>query len=157
FDSSVDAWERRIQSGQAGTNMLSQIHAMGPRSLEVLADWTDRIAAGEYPESPPRPSGMERNVVITQWDWAEPTGYMHDEVSTDKRNPTVNGYGRIYGTMELSKDYSPVLDPSTNTVSRVPLAVRDPNTQPGAGPFMLAPSPYWGDEVIWDSKANAHN
>ena len=46
----------------------------------------------------------------------EPTGYTHDEVSTDKRNPTVNAYGRIYGSMELSKDYTPVLDPMTGNL-----------------------------------------
>ena len=63
----------------------------------MFADWTDRIAAGELPPAPPRPQGVERNVVVTLWDWADPTGYLHDEVSTDKRNPTVNGYGRSTG------------------------------------------------------------
>ena len=84
--------------------MLRGINSLGPRALAVFADWTDRIAAGEYPQAPPRPQGLERNVVVTLWDWAEPTGYLHDEVSTDKRNPTVNAYGRIYGAMELSKN-----------------------------------------------------
>ena len=37
-------------------------------------DWTNRIAAGELPPAPPRPQGVERNVVITEWDWAEPEG-----------------------------------------------------------------------------------
>ena len=40
------------------------------RALAVFADWTDRIAKGEIPkEAPPRPSGVERNLVITIWDW----------------------------------------------------------------------------------------
>ena len=26
--------------------------------------------------------------MITQWDWADPKAYLHDEISTDKRNPT---------------------------------------------------------------------
>ena len=157
FDSSVAAWERRVQSGQAGTGMLNALLGIGPRSLQIFADWTDRIAAGAIPDAPPRPQGLERNVVITQWDWADPTGYLHDEVSTDKRNPTVNAYGPIYGAMEFSKDYAPVLDPRTHTASRIPLTVRDPNTQPAQPPDMPAPSPYWGDEVIWNSKANVHN
>ena len=43
------------------------------RAFKLFADWTDRIAAGELPASqPPRPQGVERNVVITLWDWAGP-------------------------------------------------------------------------------------
>ena len=82
----------------------------------MFADWTDRIAAGEVPPAPPRPQGIERNVVITEWDWADPKAYLHDEVSTDRRNPTVNANGLIYGSLELSADYLPVLDPVHNTI-----------------------------------------
>src|SRR5262249_33659833 len=119
-------------------------------------DWTNRIAAGEIPPPPPRPQGVERNVVITQWDWADPKSYLHDEVSTDRRNPALNPNGLIYGSLELSSDYLPVLDPVRHRVSRVPLTVRDPKTPP-TSPTMLKPSPYWGDEVIWTSKNNVHN
>jgi hypothetical protein len=123
----------------------------------MFADWTDRIAAGEVPAAPPRPKGIERNVVITQWDWADPKAYLHDEVSTDRRNPTVNANGPIYGALEASADYLPVLDPVRHEASRVPLTVRDPNTRPSAGPSMPKPSPYWGEEVLWTSKNNVHN
>lgn len=158
FNSSVEAWERRIQSGQAGGNMVSAIHQFGREGvLEMLADWTDRIAEGELPQTPPRPQGIERNVVITQWDWADPKAYLHDLVSTDRRNPTVNANGLIYGALEASADYLPVLDPVNHVASKVPLTVRDPNTKPASGPEMPKPSPYWGDEVLWDSKANVHN
>ena len=122
----------------------------------MFADWTDRIAAGEVPPAPPRPQGLERNVVITQWDWADPKAYLHDAVSTDRRNPTVNANGLIYGALELSADYLPVLDPVRHTTSQVPLTVRDPNTPP-TPPAMPQPSPYWGSEVIWTSKNNVHN
>jgi hypothetical protein len=156
FASSVDAWARRIESGQAGNNMTGGIRSMGPRALEMFADWTDRIAAGELPPEPPRPEGIERNVVITEWDWADPQSYLHDVVSTDRRNPTVNGNGRLYGALELSADYLPVLDPVTHTATRVPLTVRDEGT-PRTSANMPAPSPYWGDEVLWDSRNNVHN
>ena len=119
----------------------------------MFADWTDRILAGELP---PRPQGVERNVVTTQWDWADPKAYLHDEISTDKRNPTVNANGPIYGALEASADYVPVLDPVRHTASRVRVPVRDPDTPMAAGP-PLQPSPYWGDEAIWDSQANVHN
>jgi hypothetical protein len=158
FASSTAAWERRVQSGQAGPGMLSTIDQLGhQRMLSMFADWTDRIAAGEVPPAPRRPQGVERNVVITEWDWADPKVYLHDEVSTDRRNPTVNANGPIYGSLELSADYLPVLDPARHTVSRIPLTVRDSTTPIAAGPARGASSPYWGDEVLWTSKNNVHN
>jgi hypothetical protein len=157
FPSSVAAWQRRLQSGQAGADMVRTLGNFGPdRALKQFADWTDRIAAGEVPPAPPRPQGIERNVVITQWDWADPKAYLHDEVSTDRRNPTVNANGPIYGSLELSADYLPVLDPGEHATSQVKLTVRDPNT-PATTPLMIQPSPYWGNEPIWTSKNNVHN
>ncbi len=157
FESSVAAWARRIQSGQAGAQMNGLSGLGRERTLAVFADWTDRVAAGEVPPAPPRPQGTERNLVITLWDWADPKAYLHDLVSTDRRNPTVNPNGRLYGVLELSADYLPVLDPLQNTATQVKLTVRDPGTQPASGASMPQPSPYWGDEVIWTSKNNAHN
>src|SRR5438876_11193941 len=88
FDLSTAAWARRLLSGQAGNNMINGLGQLGPeRALPMFADWTDRIAAGELPSTPPRPQGVERNVVITEWDWADPKAYLHDEIATDKRNP----------------------------------------------------------------------
>ncbi len=157
FDSLVEAWDRRIQSGQAGGSMSGALDRMGrQRALEMYADWTGRIMAGELPEAPPRPQGVERNVVITQWDWADPKAYLHDEASTDRRDPTVNANGPIYGALEASADYVPVLDPVANAIRQVPVPVRDSDTPLAAGP-PLAPSPYWGDEAIWESQANVHN
>jgi hypothetical protein len=154
---SVAAWDRRIQSGQAGSGMLGTIITMGQdRALGMFADWTDRIAKGELPPTPPRPQGIERNVVITQWDWADPKAYLHDVVSTDRRKPTLNANGKLYGALELSADYLPVLDPVRHVASRVPLTVRDPAT-PSTPSAMTAPSPYWGDTVLWNSKNNVHN
>jgi hypothetical protein len=157
FTSSVAAWDRRVQSGQAGGQMSNSLNQLGRRpALAMFADWTDRIAAGAVPPTPPRPQGIERNVVITMWDWADPKAYLHDVVSTDRRNPTVNANGPVYGALELSADYTPVLDPNTNTASKIPLTVRDPATPP-TSPNMPQPSPYWGNEVVWTSKTNVHN
>ena len=92
------------------------------RALGMYADWTDRIAKGELPSATPaRPQGKERNVVITMWDWADPKVYLHDEIASDKRNPTVNANGPIYGALEESGDYFPVIDPKTNTASMIKL------------------------------------
>jgi hypothetical protein len=157
FHSSMAAWERRILSGQAGQQMAGGLNNMGKdRALQMFADWTDRISKGEVPPAPPRPQGVERNVVITQWDWADPKAYLHDEVSTDRRNPTLNANGLIYGALELSADYVPVLDPVRHTTSQGKLTVRDPNTPPTSA-TMAASSPYFGEEPIWTSKNNVHN
>ena len=66
------------------------------------------------------------------WDWADPKVYLHDEIATDKRNPTVNANGPIYGALEESGDYLPVVDPTRNATSQVKLTVRDPKT-PSSG------------------------
>jgi hypothetical protein len=156
FDSPVKAWERRIQSGQAGGNMIGGITGIGKdRALAMFADWTTRIAAGELPPAPARPQGVERNIVITEWDWATPTAYLHDEIATDKRRPSVNAKGLLYGAPELSTDSIPVLDPVRHTATHIKMPVRDPGTPRPGKP--LQPSVYWGDEAIWDSQANMHN
>jgi hypothetical protein len=158
FDSSTAAWARRVLSGQAGRNMVDGLAQLGPeRALSMFADWTDRIAAGELPPAPPRPQGVERNLVITEWDWADPKAYLHDEIATDKRDPTLNANGLIYGAAELSADYLPVLDPVRASRSQVKVPVRNPNTPSSSEDMLPAPSPYWGEEAIWHSQANVHN
>ena len=153
------AWDRRIQSGQAGGGMSARFTQVGrERALSMYADWTDRIAKGELPTAtPPRPQGVERNVVVTMWDWADPKVYLHDEISSDKRNPTVNANGPIYGALEESGDYFPVVDPKTNTASQIKIAPRDPDTPSSADQPPAAASPYWGDEVIWNSQTTVHS
>ena len=158
FSSSTEAWARRVVSGQAMTQMLNNLGRLDPkRATALFADWTDRIAAGELPASPPaRPQGVERNVVITLWDWAGPKDYLHDEISTDKRNPGVNANGMIYGTPEESTDLFPVLDPVKHKATQVRMFVRDPNT-PSSHQNPTTPSPYWGPDPIWDSQTSMHN
>ena len=157
LDSPAQAWMRRIQSGQAGNAMVGGFSQLGAqRASAEFADWTTRIAKGELPkEAPPRPQGIERNVVITQWDWADPKAYLHDEIATDKRHPSVNANGLIYGSPEESRDYLPVLDPVHHSISQVKVPYRDADT-PGQ-PKPLQPSPIWGDEAIWDSHTTVHN
>jgi hypothetical protein len=158
FKTSIEAWERRIQSGQAMTQMATNIGRLDTkRAFALFADWTDRIAAGELPASVPmRPQGVERNVVLTLWDWAGPKDYLHDEVSTDKRNPTLNANGLIFGATEESTDLLPVLDPLNHKATQIKMPVRDPKT-PSSKDLPMAASPYWGDEVIWDSQTSMHN
>jgi hypothetical protein len=54
FNSSADAWARRVVSGQAMTTMLNRINETRPeQSQRLFGDWTDRIAAGELPATKP--------------------------------------------------------------------------------------------------------
>jgi len=158
FDSSQQAWARRITSGQAMMSMVNVIGRTDPdRMLKQFADWTDRVAAGELPAARPlRPQGVERNIVVTMWDWSNARAYLHDEVSTDKRNPTLNAHGKLYGTTEESTDLLPVLDPAKHVASEFEHPVRDPET-PSSKDNPMAPSPYWGAAPIWDSHTTTHN
>ena len=159
IESSEQRWIRRVQSGQAAHQMIEPLAArLAGVPFKYLADWTDRVAAGELPSFiPERPQGIERNVVATVRDWGDPKSYLHDLSTTDRRDPTVNAYGKIYGAPELSTDNFPVLDPMANTDTTFRAPVRDTDTPTTNSDPIGAPSPYWGDERIWDSKANAHN
>ena len=153
------AWDQRIKSGQAGGGMSARFTQVGrARALGMYSDWTDRIAAGELPSAEPsRPQGKERNVVVTMWDWADPKAYLHDEIASDKRNPTVNANGPIYGALEESADYLSVIDPKTHTASMIKLTVREPDTPSSVSTPPAGPSPYWGDEAIWNSQTTVHS
>ena len=159
FQTSQEAWLRRLQSGQAGVQMINIVQGtLAGIPIQYLAEWTDRIAAGELPAAPPpRPSGIERNIVATVRDWSDGKAYLHDLSGTDRRNPTVNGHGSLYGAPELSTDNFPVLDPTHNVASTFKASVRDADTPTTHDDSVLAPSPYWGAERIWDSRAIAHN
>jgi len=166
FKSSMDAWRRRVLSGQASEVMMRNLNDVEPkRALALFADWTDRIAAGALPKSKPsRPQGVERNVVITLWDWATPKAYLHDEIASDKRNPMVNANGLLYGSPEDSTDFIPILDPVRHKATEAKAPVRDSNTPDtmfiataNTNTLMLAPSPYWGTERVWQSQASVHN
>jgi hypothetical protein len=156
---SEEAWLRRLQSGQAGGQMINIVQGtLAGIPIHYLADWTDRIAAGEIPAAQPkRPSGIERNIVATVRDWSDGKAYLHDLSGTDRRNPSVNANGLLYGAPELSTDNFPVLDPQHNTATTFKALVRDADTPTTHDDPVIQPSPYWGEERIWDSRAVAHN
>jgi hypothetical protein len=159
FANSEEAWFRRIQSGQGSEQMFRDgVKELGGAAFRYLGDWTDRIAKGELPHvKPARPQGVERNIVVTTWDWLDDKHYLHDLIASDRRFPTVNAYGPVYGSTEVSVDVIPILDPKTHTTTNFPTPVRDPDTPVAAGAKPMQPSPYWGNELIWTSKANNHN
>lgn len=164
FDSHEDAWIRRVQSGQSGEQMVNQLAGnLGGAPFKYFADWTERIAKGELPHTrPKRPEGVERNIVVTSWEWGEEKRYLHDLIASDRRIPTVNAYRPLYGSPEYSGDVFPILDPKTHTATGFKAPVKD-GTKEALGPghaasdTVLAPSPYWGEEKIWDTRNSNHN
>ena len=162
FDSSKAAWDRRVKSGQMGPSMSSGM-AQFPREkgVAMYADWTDRIAGGEVPtEAPPRPQGVERNVVLTEWEWGGATDWTHFSASTDKRNPTVNAYGPVFGTA-MGSGSAAAVDPVKNTASLIKMPIFEDESK-GIAHYIwvtdgFESSPFWGDQLIWKSVANPHN
>jgi hypothetical protein len=53
FPSLVHAWDRRIQSGQAGGNMVGGLNQLGKERALLLRRLDDRVKRGEVPPAPP--------------------------------------------------------------------------------------------------------
>ena len=157
---------RRIQSGQSGEQMTNQLAGnFGGVPFKYFGDWTDRIAKGELPKrKPPRPQGVERNIVVTSWEWSTEKHYLHDLIASDRRNPTVNAYGPLYGSPEYcdrqhadprSEDaQGDVLQDAGARSEHAGSARTRTCRQPSS---RSQPSAYWGEEKLWDTRANNHN
>ena len=151
FSSSEQAWATRIHFGQAGYQAMSGTLTRfvdQQRAIKMFADWTDRIAAGEVPPAPPRPQGVERNIVISMWDWGKVLGHPHDEIATDRRNPTVNANGKVYAA-DYNADAILWVDPLKNTSGSIDIpTVQDKSTMRTTWPKDISvPSPYFGKEM----------
>jgi len=155
--SSRDKWDHRMQVGQDGAHMSAAFSGYGrDRALKMFSEWTDRIAAGELPEAPPRPSGMERNLVLTSWEWGDAATFAHDTFVTDARHPTSNANGIIYG-VDFGNDYLLMVDPVKNTADRVKIAMSADPGPANKPQSMPQPSAYWGDQIYWTDPVNPNN
>ena len=129
--SSRDAWLHRLRAGGAVPRCSRRPATSGATNvLELYAEWTDRIKAGAVPLAPPRPRGQERNVVLTMWGWAGPRGMIHDEVVTDKRNPTLYPNGPVYG---VGGGGLVIVDPVTHRAEQMDMTTRTPMQPPANG------------------------
>ena len=160
FANSREAWDYRTQLGVRGGQMYAAFNGFGRDSaMKVLSQWTDRIAAGAVPPTPPRPTGIERNVVITLWDWGVPTSYMHDEIATDKNDPTVNANGPVYA-VSSGHGKLVMLDPGNHTTREILIPTRDdPRTISSRFPPPGRPSNFFGNTHLWgvEQPADPHN
>ncbi len=134
LDPTPEGWAQRISQGREfgdqtmgntglayGKIMQNNMTLFGrDRGLKMYADWSKRIADGELPkEAPPRPQGLERNVVLTLWDWGH-NRFIHDEISSDRRNPHVNANGPVYGVSPTTGRIE-TLDPVNHVAKSIPL------------------------------------
>jgi hypothetical protein len=117
-DNSTAGWTQRIALNPGMNNNFKRFGEKA--ALEVFTDWTKRIAAGELPSNPPpRPAGVERNIVITVRDWADGR-QIHDQASGDHRNPSVNAGGLVYG-LGVHDGTLEFLNPKTNETWSMPI------------------------------------
>ncbi|MDX1563264.1 MAG: carboxypeptidase-like regulatory domain-containing protein, partial [Gammaproteobacteria bacterium] len=160
FASSEEAWGYRTQLGVRGNSMAGAFATFGREAaMRTFADWTDRIAAGELPPVPERPQGIERNVVVTLWDWGVDTSFMHDEIATDKNDPTVNAWGPVYAVSSGHGKLT-VLDPVDNSTYELIIPTReDPREVSSRFPQPGMPSNFWGYEHLWgpEHPSDPHN
>jgi hypothetical protein len=158
----LEAWDRRLKGGVRGNAMYGTLGTMGmPGTLKVLADWSDRIAKGEVPPAPPRPKGVERNVVVTLRDVGDDHSFMHDEISTDKNHPTVNGGGPVYA-VNAGHGQLVIMNPKENSTYAIDIPTRAAKDQvPSRFPAPSFPSLHWGNEHLWANPpynpADPHN
>ena len=126
IDNSPEGWAERISKARPdgdhvlgdhgkdfANDMNNRMTQYGrQRGLGMFTAWTQKIAKGALPpEAPPRPSGVERNLVLTSWDWSNGR-YVHDSVSSDRHNPASNANGPIYGVIGMG-GYIEILYPNT--------------------------------------------
>lgn len=158
FESSIAAWDHRVQRSQRGAEMSAFMTRFGrQRALKMFADWSDRIAAGAVPLAPPRPSGIERNVVITMWNWGDEYGLIHDEIATDRRNPRLYANGPVYA-VDWTNDWFLTADPVNHTTSRIKVPTRaDRSTMAGLRQVGFQPFRYFGSRPVWENPAGPHN
>jgi hypothetical protein len=82
------------------------------------------------------------------WDWGGPATFAHDELTTDKRNPTANAYGPIYGVIgkrrlpddRSARSHGDRAADSGRSITKVP---------PGQGAVDAGALPYWGEQLYW--------
>jgi hypothetical protein len=157
-----EAWEWRLGTGVRGTSMYAVLNTQGKeRLLKTYAGWTERIAKGEVPAAPPRPKGVERNLVVTLWDVGDDHSFMHDEVTTDKNRPTVNAGGSAYA-VSAGHGQLVVLDMNGNKTESLDIPTREPKEKvPSRFPAPNRPSLHWGNEHLWANPpydpADPHN
>ncbi len=122
FGTSVEAWNHRLQAGiDGGAGMYANTNRFGrDRVLKMFADWTDRIAGGEYPAGAAAAAGRRAQLR------RHPVGLGDAiaSISTTRWRATsatrrVNANGPVFGVHENSSDNMTILDPMQHKFAQV--------------------------------------
>ena len=131
FNTGAEAWERRLQSGQASGAMMGAIGRFDTqRALAAFGDWTDRVAKGELPKSDAAASGRRASAISSSRNG---TGTRRPPICMTRSRPTATirrstRMACIYGSTEASSDFIPWLDPVDNKSGLLKTEYRDPKT-----------------------------
>lgn len=143
--SSHEAWAKRTKIGPSGPTMSARFQSLGEHT-KLLGDWTDRVAKGETPATaPPRPAGVERNLVVTLWDWGTPKDGRSDAEASSTRDGSINANGPVYGASEMTDNLT-VLNPRTNSVENIKVQTPAPALV-SVFNASQTPSPTWGADL----------
>ena len=132
------------------------------RSLKVFADWTERIAKGEVPPAPPRPKGIERNIVADavgrgRRSLVHARRDLDRQESSDgeRRRTDLRGVGRPRPARRArsEREHAPYA---------IEIPTREPREKvPSRFPAPNRPSLWWGNEHLWANPpynpADPHN
>ena len=155
------AWDQRIQVGQAGGGHERALHAGRPRSARWRCTRTGPIGsppASCRPPTPSRPQGRERNVVDHDvgLGGSEGLSARRDRERQAQSDRQCQRSDLRSARRERRLPAGHRSEDATRR-ARIKLTVRDPETPSSASTPPAAPSPYWGDEAIWNSQTTVHS
>ena len=116
--SHLDAWDERMKGVPAHAAALDRFTRLrGQRTM--FSEWTERVGKGIYPlAEPPRPAGVERNVVVTLWDWDGASS----AAASNPLDARIQTGGRVYGPAQ-NRDALVWVDPGSHTAGETRLPV----------------------------------
>ena len=159
----AEAWEWRLGTGVRGTSMYGVLNNQGKaRSLKAYADWTERIAKGEVPPAPPRPKGIERNLVVDAVGRGR-RSLVHARRGLDRQEPP-DGERRRAASMRCrpaTASWSCSIRTRTRPTRWTFRRARRSEKVPSRFPAPNRPSLHWGNEHLWANPpynpADPHN
>ena len=160
---STEAWDAahpgRAGQAQHGARRSARL---GPDKRARRCSRTGPTASPRASCRPPSRSGRRASSAtssITMWDWADAEGLsarrdLDRQAQPDASTPTARSTAR----RKRAPTCVPVLDPITNTASADQAApVSRSRRRRRRKDLPHGPSPYWGDEPIWDGHTSIHN